>query len=59
MGYNPNIMRADNLEQAVELAHKNAVAGDVVTLSPACASFDVYPNFAVRGDKFKELVNAL
>ncbi|MBQ9919740.1 MAG: UDP-N-acetylmuramoyl-L-alanine--D-glutamate ligase [Clostridia bacterium] len=59
MGYNPNIMRAANLEEAVKLAHKSAVSGDVVTLSPACASFDVYPNFAVRGDKFKELVNAL
>ena len=59
MGYNPNIMRAANLEEAVKLARKSAVSGDVVTLSPACASFDVYPNFAVRGDKFKELVNSL
>ena len=59
MGYNPSIIRASNLSEAVELAHKNAVSGDVVTLSPACASFDAFPNFAVRGDKFKELVNAL
>ncbi len=59
MGYNPSIIRANDLTEAVEIAHKNAVSGDIVTLSPACASFDVFPNFAVRGDKFKELVNAL
>ena len=59
MGYNPSIIRADNLTEAVEIAHKNAVSGDTVTLSPACASFDAFPNFAVRGDKFKELVNNL
>ena len=59
MGYNPSIIRAADLTEAVEIAHKNAVSGDIVTLSPACASFDAFPNFAVRGDKFKELVNAL
>ncbi len=59
MGYNPTIIHAEDLEHAVEIAHKNAVEGDVVTLSPACASFDSFPNFAVRGDKFKALVNAL
>ena len=59
MGYNPDIIRANNLEEAVEIAHKNAVSGDIVTLSPACASFDAFPNFAVRGDKYKELVNKL
>ena len=59
MGYNPSIIRAKDLTEAVEIAHKNAVSGDTVTLSPACASFDAFPNFAVRGDKFKELVNAL
>ncbi len=41
------------------LAHKTAVSGDIVTLSPACASFDAYPNFAVRGNHFKKLVNEL
>lgn len=59
MGYNPTIIHAENLEQAVTIAHENAVAGDTVTLSPACASFDAFPNFAVRGDRYKELVNAL
>lgn len=59
MGYNPTIIHVENLEQAVSKAHENAVDGDIVTLSPACASFDAFPNFAVRGDKFKELVNKL
>ena len=59
MGYNPNIIRATDLTEAVSIARKNAISGDIVTLSPACASFDAFPNFAVRGDKFKELVNAL
>lgn len=59
MGYNPDIVRAKDLTEAVAIAHKNAVAGDIVTLSPACASFDAFPNFAVRGDKYKELVQSL
>lgn len=58
-GYNPTIIHTENLSHAVELAHKEAVTGDTVLLSPACASFDAFPNFAVRGDKFKELVNNL
>ncbi|MBQ6818438.1 MAG: UDP-N-acetylmuramoyl-L-alanine--D-glutamate ligase [Clostridia bacterium] len=53
------ILRAESMEQAVQLAYQSAVAGDIVSLSPACASFDRYPNFAVRGRHYKELVNAL
>ena len=53
------IIRVDSLEEAVQMARKLAAAGDVVSLSPACASFDRYPNFEVRGKHFKELVNAL
>ena len=56
---NPEILRAKDLEEAVTLAHDRAAAGDIVTLSPACASFDAYPNFAVRGNRYKELVMAL
>lgn len=59
MGYNPNIVHATDLSEAVKIAHKSAVSGDIVTLSPACASFDAFPNFAIRGDKYKELVNSL
>ncbi len=56
---NPEIIRVKNIDEAVELAHKTAKAGDIVTLSPACASFDSFPNFAARGNYFKELVNKL
>ncbi|MBQ8267872.1 MAG: UDP-N-acetylmuramoyl-L-alanine--D-glutamate ligase, partial [Clostridia bacterium] len=41
----PQIIRVKDIAEAVAAAHKNAVAGDIVTLSPACASFDAYPNF--------------
>ena len=50
---------AATLEEAVELARKNAVSGDEVLFSPASASFDLYPNFEVRGQHFKRLVNEL
>lgn len=55
----PVIVRAKNLEDAVEKASALAGEGDIVTLSPACASFDVYPNFEERGHHFKNLVNRL
>ena len=53
------ILRADSMENAVEIASKEAQKGDIVTLSPACASFDLYPNFEVRGQHFKRLVKEL
>ena len=53
------IIKLSNLDEAVKTAHEKAQSGDVVTLSPACASFDAFPNFAARGDYFKELVNKL
>ena len=53
------IYREKCLEDAVARAHDIAVAGDIVTLSPACASFDQFPNFAARGDRFRALVKAL
>ena len=53
------ILRVDNMEQAVAAAYEKAKPGDIVTLSPACASFDAYPNFERRGVHYKELVNAL
>ncbi|NBK78178.1 UDP-N-acetylmuramoyl-L-alanine--D-glutamate ligase [bacterium D16-76] len=55
----PRILHAGTMEEAVSLAHREAVPGDVVSLSPASAAFDLYPNFEVRGRHFKELVNAL
>ena len=55
----PQIIHAANLAEAVKIASENAQSGDIVTLSPACASFDAFPNFAARGKYFKELVNKL
>jgi UDP-N-acetylmuramoylalanine--D-glutamate ligase len=50
---------ADTFEDAVLLAAKTAEPGDAVLLSPACASWDMFPSYEVRGDKFKEIVNSL
>lgn len=55
----PEIIRVENIAKAVELAHKEAKSGDIVTLSPASASFDCFPNFVARGNHFKDLVNKL
>lgn len=53
------ILHADSMQHAVELAHGAAQPGDVVSLSPASASFDLYPNFEVRGRDYKNIVNNL
>lgn len=51
------IIIVNSLEEAVIKAKEISTPGDVVTLAPACASFDMFPNFAIRGNKFKEIVN--
>ena len=53
------IVTADSVEQAVPLALENGTDGDVVLLSPANASWDQYPNFETRGNRFMEAVNRL
>ena len=53
----PEIIDATPLAAAVQAARDRAQPGDVVTLSPACASFDQFKNFAERGDFFKAIVN--
>ena len=55
----PDILEAHTLAEAVKLARSTAKPGDIVTLSPACAAFDQFKNFAVRGNTYKQLVNAL
>ena len=55
----PEILRVDNMEQAVAAAAAHAQPGDIVSLSPACAAFDLYPNFEVRGRPYKDIVNGL
>lgn len=49
-----NIFRVSDMKEAVKTAYKLAQSGDVVLLSPACASWDMYPNFEARGLDFKE-----
>lgn len=56
---NPHIRETETLADAVKLAHSLAKPGDVVLFSPACASFDQFPNFMVRGRFFKENVENL
>lgn len=60
--YDPDkltILHVSSMQEAVQKAREVAEKGDIVSLSPACASFDLYPDFEARGRHFKELVNAL
>ena len=54
----PEILVAASLAEAAGMARSCAREGDVVTLSPACASFDQFRNFMERGKAFKEIVNS-
>lgn len=54
-----NLLIAETLDDAVSLAWRNASAGDVVLLSPACASWDMYSNYEERGRHFKKRVSIL
>ena len=53
------INTVSTLEEAVEVAREIAKEGDIVTLSPACASFDMFTGYPQRGHRFVEYVNAL
>ena len=53
------IVMADTFEEAMEICIKNANSGDAVLLSPACASWGMFPNYEVRGQIFKEIVNGI
>ncbi len=53
------IEHANSMQHAVEIARQNAIAGDKVLLSPACASFDMYANYMQRGDDFENCVNEI
>jgi UDP-N-acetylmuramoylalanine--D-glutamate ligase len=54
-----DLQYAGDLEKAVEMAFAQAVAGDTVLLSPACASYDQFRDFEERGRAFKEIVHRL
>ena len=55
----PEMHDVTSAEEAVKTAHKLAEAGDVVLLSPCCASFDLFKNYEDRGRQFKEAVRKL
>lgn len=54
-----DIRKVETMDEAVELAYKLAAAPQVVLLSPACSSYDMFENFPARGRYFKNLVAAL
>ncbi len=54
-----DIIMADSFEEAFRICVEQAQPGDAVLLSPACASWGMFPNYEVRGRIFKDLVNAL
>jgi UDP-N-acetylmuramoylalanine--D-glutamate ligase len=58
-GMVPQLFATNSLESAVSKAKEWATNGDVVLLSPACASFDLFKNYEDRGDQFKDTVNRL
>lgn len=59
LGHLTETVIVGSLEAAVADAAKHARPGDVVLLSPACSSFDMFRNYAERGKAFKSLVHAL
>lgn len=52
-----NIIFAEDLEEVMQICVEKSVPGDAVLLSPACASWGMFPNYEVRGKMFKEFVN--
>ncbi len=55
----PGSLRCDSMEEAVQLLAGKTRPGDLVLLSPACASLDMFANYMVRGDAFRHAVEAL
>ena len=53
------IVETAGAEEAVKVCHKLAERGEVVLLSPACASFDLFDNYEDRGRQFKRAVKSL
>jgi UDP-N-acetylmuramoylalanine--D-glutamate ligase len=59
LGATTNTLQASDIEEAVVLASQIALPGDVVLLSPGCSSFDMFTNYAERGEAFARVVEAL
>lgn len=58
-GKNIPVLKCNTLEEAVKKAYSCAESGDIIILSPASASFDMFKNFEERGNRFKEIVNSI
>ena len=56
---NFNVVLADSLSDAVQTAYKDASKKDQILLSPGCASYDSYRNYAHRGEDFKRFVGQI
>ena len=54
-----DIVMADTFEEAMDICIKESAPGEAVLLSPACASWGMFPNYEVRGQIFKEIVHAI
>ncbi|MGN0353010.1 MAG: UDP-N-acetylmuramoyl-L-alanine--D-glutamate ligase [Roseburia sp.] len=54
-----DVVLCETLEEAIDYCYKNAKSGEAVLLSPACASWGMFPNYEVRGKIFKDYVNSL
>ncbi len=59
MGREVAVRPAESFEEAVQLGRELATAGDVVVLSPACTSYDLFSNYEERGDTFRRLVQEM
>lgn len=59
LGYTAISQGGDTMQQMVATAQKAAQPGDILLLSPACASFGLFPNYKERGNQFKAIVEAL
>jgi UDP-N-acetylmuramoylalanine--D-glutamate ligase len=55
----PSVTKSNTFKEAFQQATTYAEKGDVVLLSPACASYDMFINYEERGRQFKEMVKAL
>lgn len=58
-GKDIKVISCSSMEEAVHKAYEQGISGDIVVLSPASASFDMFKDFVERGNKFKEIVNTM